>query len=241
MELSIRGVSQVVFSRVILGSNSYFSLRILVIHTESLLPRIRPIGRVARVSSISLVEAQEPRSESLWSQTFGGSIWSQVIRLFAYSIALILLFALVIWPISSFSDALATHRRKRKVELFKKNSGHDFRDADDTLFKNYIISGSFFLRDVDSLLSEGVNLDRIVEVSKKGLDTTATVAEMVHPGQFVLDEDIGKIPAPRLHSSLVTTFFREGLIEKVNGHHRVNSRFEKIFREFQTFLSLIAE
>lgn len=241
LELSISGLSQVVFSPVILGQNSYFLLRILVIHTESLLPRVRPIGRVARVSSVSLVEAQELRPESFWSQTFGGSIWNQVIRLFAYSIALILLFLLVIFPISSISDALATRRRKRKVELFKKNSGHDFRDEDDTLFKNYIITGSFFLREVDSLLSEGVNLDRIAEESKKGMDTSATVAAIRHPSQLVLDEDVGRVPSRWLHLSLANTLFREGIIEKVDGHHRVNSRFEKIFREFQTFLSLIAE
>ena len=237
----LRGQSEIVFAPVILGKSAYFSLRILVIHSESLLPRVSPIGKVARVSSISMIEAQAPQSETFWSQTFGGSISSQIARLASYTIASIPLIALGIFIPASLSDALSKRSRKKKVEQFKRNSGYDFDVQDDVFFNNYIASGPMYLREVESLLAKDADLDEIAQGLKKGPFMSAIGREMLHSRSIIIDGVADTRHSRWLISYEARQLFENGIIEEVDGHHRVNSRFEKIFREFQKFLSLVAK
>ena len=241
VQISIRELSQVTFSPVILGANSYFSVRVLVIHTESMLPRVTPIGRVAQVRSISLVEAQAPQAEGFWRQTFGGSVWNQIIRLLAYPVAVILLGVSVVWPVSSVSSAVEKRRRKKKVELFKKNSGHDFLDEYSFLFDNYISSGSYFLKEVDALSSDRVNLDDIVKSVKKRREEVGEIPEGIHARHVRFYGPVDEKNYPWYDSFGMTLLLKAGVIESGDEHHRVNSRFKQVFREFQSFLSLVAE
>ena len=241
VQISIRDLSQVIFSPVILGSNSYFSVRVLVIHTESMLPRITPMGRVARVRSVSLVEAQAPQVGGFWRQTFGGSVWNQVSRLLAYPVALILLGVSIVWPVVSISSALEKRCRKKKVELFKKNAGHDFLDEYSFLFENYINRGSYFLAQVGSVLSDDIDLDDIVESETKSPEGAAEIYERIPVREVALYggmDNSGK----RWYSSFgVKSLLESGVIEKGDEHYEVDSRFKQVFREFQSFLSLVAE
>ena len=241
MNPRISGPSEIVFTPVILATNAYFSLRILVIHPESLLPRLSPIGKVARVSSVSLVEAQVPQSETFWNQTFSGTISNQITRLVAYTIATVALIVLGVSIPVSLSAALSKRGRQKKVELFKKNSGHDFEGRDDVFFNNYIASGPFFLRQVESLLSKDVDLDEIAKGFKKNRSMPVIEREMLHPRSIVYDGVPQNGDSRWFISYEAMQLFENGLIEEIDGHQKVNSRFEDIFRGFQKFLSLVAK
>ena len=241
VQISIRDLSQVIFSPVILGTDSYFFVRVLVIHTESMLPRITPIGRVARVRSISLVEAQAPQAGGFWRQTFGGSVLNQIIRLLAYPVAIILLGVSIVWPVVTLSSAVEKRRRKRKVELFEKNSGHDFLDEYSFLFENYISRGSYFLKQVDSLLSDRVDLDDIVKSVTNTPEDVTDISESIHVREVEFYGPMDKNSRRWYYSFGVKSLLKAGVIERGDEHYKVNSRFKKIFREFQSFLSLVAE
>ena len=239
---SVSGRSEVVFAPVILATNAYFSLRILVIHTESMAPRLSPIGKVARVSSISLIEAQSPQPETFWRQTFGGPVLSQITRLLPYSVATVALVALGVSVPLSLSSALSKRRRKGKVRLFKKNSGHDFKDQDDVFFTNYIASGPVSLGQVEALLSKDVDLDEIADSWKKRPSMPMTDGEMLYSRRIATyDRVAAQAHALRLFPHEARWLFENGIVEEVDGHYKVNSRFEEIFRGFQKFLSLVAE
>ena len=68
--LRVKDTSKVLFSPVILAPKSYFSVRVLIKHSESTLPVLTPIGKIARVSSISLVQAPIAQVPGFWQQTF---------------------------------------------------------------------------------------------------------------------------------------------------------------------------
>ena len=243
VQIAIRELSEVIFSPVILGSNSYFSVRVLVIHTESMLPRVTPIGRVARVRSISLLEApQAPQTGGFWRETFGGSIWNQVIRLVAYPVALVLLVVSVVAPISTLSSAMETRRRKKKVALFRKNSGHDFLDNYGFMFEKYINLGSHFLKQVDPLLSERLDLDDIVKRVSKQPETVVEFPPDIHVRRFeYIGPDDEKID-PLYHYYGVRCLLDAEVLKGGDDEpYVVESRFKQVFREFQSFLSLVAE
>ena len=223
---SINGLSEVVFAPVILGANAYFSLRVLVIHTDALLPRISPAGKVARVSSISLVEAQLPEPETFWSETFSGTISIQLARLIPYTIATVTLLLLAISIPASISDALSKRNRKKNVGMFKRNSGHDFEPKDDVLFDNYIASGTFIIRQVESLLSEDFDLDELAErINRK---PSMSIIEGESPdGLMAYDSVDGDRIYPRFVSQEEMQLFENGIIQEVDGHHRVSPHFER--------------
>ena len=132
-------------------------------------------------------------------------------------------------------------RRKKKVELFKKNSGHDFLDEYSLLFDNYISSGSYFLKEVDSLLSDRVDLDDIVKSVKKRREEVGEISERIHPRHVEFYGPVDEQHYPWYDSFGITLLLKAGVIESGDEHYSVNSRFKQVFREFQSFLSLVAE
>ena len=235
--LHIRDSSEVIFSPVILASRSYFSVRVLIKHSESTTPAISPVGKVARVSSISLVPAPISQPAGFWRQTFGGSIWSHIVRIVAYPILLILLLASVVAPITFISDRNEKRGRMKKVGMFKRNSEHEFRSEYDVFFDSYAKLGSYYLHQVDKLLADDVDLNDVASTLRKKVAPSegSVELEQMHQLMFRYETD------DKLHLSMVRKLFREGIIEDINGHYSCNEGFKDMFRDFQKFLSLVAD
>jgi len=140
---------------IIIESDQFITLKLLVIHPEKLTPKITPFGKVAGVKQIKVQE--EPQSGTLilnWSRAYSGDVIIQVIRIVIYGFGLVILVISIIISHITIPELLETRKRKKYVKAFKKANKRDFSNNEDLIFKTYINRGEFFIVKLERLLED---------------------------------------------------------------------------------------
>ena len=88
LKIALPSPDSIRFSKVIMEPNEYFTIKLLVLHKINLSPRIVPIGKIAGVKSIKVVNVIESKAtRPFFTEVFSGGSLVQVVRLFLYSLA----------------------------------------------------------------------------------------------------------------------------------------------------------
>ncbi|QWZ84818.1 hypothetical protein [Aeromonas sp. FDAARGOS 1404] len=131
--------NSILFSNVILESNEYFEIKVLVLHPVGTTPEIQSIGKIAGVRTINVVSGENPVDErSFFSSTFGGGLLKNIIRTTTYGTIFILLLGAMIALASSLDELKDKSRRKALVKTFKEFDGEKLAESDDYFFDLYI-------------------------------------------------------------------------------------------------------
>ena len=228
--------SQAIFSPVILGRNQYYTVKTLIIHPESDRPRITPTGRVARVPSISFIEAQAPEVSGFWSQTFSGSLWVQVTRLPGYTVGLIITLFVLIAPVFALKTAIEKYPRRKKIRRFKKTTEVELQEEDEFLFQGYVKIGASYPEKFEYLLSDEADLDDLVQDAEHYGRYFSLLAQVHMPTEY-RDTELTR----SLALYMFMTMKSSGLIEEIDGHHRVKPRFKNVVIAFRNYLSIVGD
>ena len=131
--------NSVLFSNVILESNEYFEIKLLVLHPVGTTPEIQSVGKIAGVHTIKIVTGENVVDErSFFNATFGGGVMKNIARTAAYGTLFLLLIIAVILIISSIEDLRDKSKRKTIVKTFKEYDGEKITESDDYFFGLYI-------------------------------------------------------------------------------------------------------
>ncbi len=131
--------NSILFSNVILESNEYFEIKVLVLHPVGTTPEIQSIGKIAGVRSIDIVSGESSVDErSFFSSTFGGGVLKNILRTTTYGTLFILLIGAMLALASSIDELKNKLRRKELVKTFKEFDGEKLVEGDDYFFNLYI-------------------------------------------------------------------------------------------------------
>lgn len=132
------------FSDIILEPNDFYTLKLLILYPSGQNPEVRPTGKVAGVKNIPVVSlAQGTKTEkSFWEITFGGSIYSQLLRALAYTFVVIGLIVLIVVSSESISEYREKQKRIRIVNDFKSEKSYDYNRMDDAIFTRFKNDGT---------------------------------------------------------------------------------------------------
>jgi hypothetical protein len=145
---------RVVFSPVILEAGEWFTIKSLILHPEEDHPIVRPLGKIAGVRDIKLIDPIDATAQpGLLNKAFSGELLVQAARLPAYFFGFILLIMTTAIPIGVVPSALSSRRRRKDVSQFKAISKLPFSAAVEFLFKRYIEHGIECLEHLQQAIS----------------------------------------------------------------------------------------
>jgi hypothetical protein len=140
--------NQVSLAKIIFDKGSFVTLQILVIEPKSSNLEIRPLGKIAGLSSISVSNSfQTGAQPGLLTQIFEGSTVVQILRALAYSILTLIavvLIAILIAGITSIPGTFARFKRKRlATELRRIGSKYSYekRAAVEKIYVQFGLAG----------------------------------------------------------------------------------------------------
>src|SRR3972149_4078090 len=101
------------FTPVIIESGEWFTVKSLILHAEGSLPALQPVGKIAGVRGIRVVDSTQAAANPGFLVTaFSGGPWVQATRLLAYFFGFILLIVAVVAPTAAISSVFAKRRRR---------------------------------------------------------------------------------------------------------------------------------
>lgn len=164
--------SSVIFSDVIFDPSESFTIKLLILHALETKPSVFPIGKVANVRSVVIVDRLTGDSEKgFWSEVFTGSIAVNFARLpiFFFGFFIVLAGAMFIFvlPLALISDRFGRRKRKKIVAQFKKYNNLSLSNGHEAILNFYIENDVYRLTESDKLLTSKNRLKEILNEEDK--------------------------------------------------------------------------
>lgn len=155
-------LGKLTFSDIILEPNDFYTVKLLILYPSGQSPEIHSVGKVAGVKDIPVVSlAQGTKEEkSFWEITFGGNIFSQLLRGLAYTIVVIGLIIIIALSVEGFSDYRKKKKRIHIIKEFKRQKNYDYNRMDDAIFTRFESDGVENLSRYQNLLKDENRLNQ---------------------------------------------------------------------------------
>ena len=211
------------FEKIVFDAKASFTLRFLVLHSQSADPLLKPIGKVAGVGFDDMTILGPPAADdrpSFWRQVVNGSLLVHVVRLFSYVVVIISFIITTFAPIAAIDSIRVSRKRKKISGRFRTYQGSRDSSYADLLAEVAVESGDkglVFSARLDGLRVSLRKLDRLLEV-RIGHD------------RLIPPEDPFMFTLP-----LISKLRRGGALLEANGVLRLTPSFKCVLADFQVF------
>lgn len=156
--------NKVILPNVILESSEYFELKILVLHELGKKPYIQSFGKIATVSSIDVLSDFSSENKiSFLEKTFGGGIFSNLIRLFTYGFIFLFLMIGIVFLSEKFSSIKEKRRKENLIRTFKDYDSDKVTDKDSFFFDYYLNHDASIVSDFQVLMKSESRLSSLAK------------------------------------------------------------------------------
>ncbi|MCL6101918.1 MAG: hypothetical protein M1292_05425 [Bacteroidetes bacterium] len=221
------------FSNVIIDKRQYFSVKILLLHKSNEKPIIKPIGKIAGIENIDVINLADVIKISFWNRLLQGSVGIHLLRFLIYIILLIIVLVLIFLPQSLIGEAIRTRKRKKLVLKYREGKKLESSEETDFLFDSYISKSKTYLTEVQRYFRNKEELKEELEliINKNEKDLPFT-RDFVH---------IDGRPRPVYYETegVLEALFEKKIVQFANGEVIINEKFENELNEFVSFLKLI--
>jgi hypothetical protein len=231
----------ILFSSVILEQEEFFEIKFLVLHKTDETPEILPIGKIAGIKEIKVINSSEVVQEtSFWSKVFIGNVFVQLVKGIIYFIVVVLLIIASV-ALSEFITSRLQLKKKRKlIKDFKENSKYKHKKIDDAIFENFEEDGLKHLKRMFGILADekGINEShqRWQEILKVKEEKEAVVKDYVSVDDITLPNGYKASRKDERENHYIEMLIDEGFIISNNEGLIVNRDLKKTLENFIEFL-----
>jgi hypothetical protein len=141
LHIRIDSSNNVIFNEIILDPGDFYIVKLLILHSKNESPDLLPIGKIAGVKNISVIstaQIQFSEEKSFLSITFGGNIYSQLLKLLSYSLLSILIIVLTLFLLETWDRKLKRLRRRKIICKYKKSNKLRIKKEYNKIFLRFI-------------------------------------------------------------------------------------------------------
>lgn len=247
--LRVQATSQqrTLFPNVIIERGEFFTIKVLVLHKEGVIPDVVPTGKIAGIKTIPVVHTyKEKTDDSFLRRTYSGDIGTQIVRAVSYPIALVLcmvVIVLCILPIAIFGDWLSRKRREKLVRRFKVSSGEEYSKNAEFIFERFESGGESTLLELEYLFARRESLERfLVSLGDEPEDKLKAYISAFRRRRGI-DPEFHDSPEYISYSGLylIQRLLRNGVIQKSGDKVTFNTETMKTLEDFLRFLRVISK
>jgi hypothetical protein len=238
-KLDLRPPNSAYLAPLILEAGEWLTIKILILHSEGVHPVLHPLGKVAGVREIRMLDSSSSVNEpSFLERAFHGGVWIQVARLFSYFLAFLLGFVAFVVLVTYISGAIAVRTRKRLVAQFKTRTRRALGEADEFILRSYIERDEHYLvalqRLVDDEVKRNVLLERFVSAQAVGLKGSSP--DMNDIDDYLGVSSTGALPPWVWRGALANEVSAANFVRKGDAGWYVDPQQVKTLSEFMEFL-----
>jgi len=246
LKINLESSGSVKFNPIIIDGGESFTLKILALHKIHDIPLLKPIGKIAGIRNISVIESfKETETKSFWSELKEGTTWVHIVRFFAYLIIVIISVLTIVIPTTLISDSITKRKRKRNVRNYRTKKNLPDTPDRNLIYDMYLEFGLNYLNTTQRIFNDEkllkVRLRTFLRRKDKIQPDFEGMKELraVSSGQiqYVSNSD-GRIT---LHDRdrIIRRLNDENIIKLENNELIVNAQFISDLNEFISYLKLI--
>ncbi|MEZ4942228.1 MAG: hypothetical protein R3D58_15225 [Saprospiraceae bacterium] len=138
----IDSTQTVTLPNFILEKSDYFTIKLLIKHSQGKEVILNPIGKIVGVKKIKLVNSFiEKENESFWQRLIKGSIGIHIARFFMYIFGFGFGMMAIIFPIAIITEYFSKRKREKNLKVFKLYLNKESLEKYDWVLKEYQENG----------------------------------------------------------------------------------------------------
>lgn len=235
LRITVLSPATAVFAPVILESGESFTVKCLILHPEAARPEVRPIGKVAGVKSVVIVDSSvEEAQMSFVEQVFSGGVWVQILRLVAYFFGLIITIVICVVPVVFISTSLSKRARRKRVREFKESTKLDLSEQDEYIFGRYVEKDIRYLRMLSHFVADPQKLHERVVAHEERAETGVQDVVSLDSEVVVVEGELHRLS----YRGPVQDMKRSGFIIKRDDKWEAQAHMKNTLQEFLRFLEV---
>ncbi len=221
------------FSNIIIDKHQFFSVKLLLLHKTEEKPIIQPIGKIAGIEKIDVINLADAAKVSFWKRLFEENIGIHLLRFLIYIILLVIIVVVIVLPQSLIGDAIRTKKRKKLVLKYREGKKLENSEEVDFLFDSYISKSKTFLAEVQRYFRNKEELKEELELIIKKEEK-----DLPYTRDFIY---VDSRPRPVYFETegVLEVLLEKKIVQLVDGEVTINEIFEKELNDFVSFLKLI--
>lgn len=225
--------SEITFSEIIIESDEFFSIKLLVLHPNEKQPNLVPTGKIAGQKQIAIEYLSTSNlNESIWNRSFSGNLKVQLLRSLIYTLIVIVTLLLILIVVGQIALLSQKWRRKSLVKEFKALDNYQHNKMNEMIFSEFISKGVVRLSKIYLTINDLQEVNRIYQEHQemmKNAKPLLTIADQKLLKNFKkVENEIGLI-----HEAI-----NNGFLINIDNHLVHN---EKLIVLIYTFLHFIEQ
>lgn len=225
------------FSNVILEQEEFFEIKFLVLHSTDLTPIIEPIGKIAGIKEIQVINSSEVIQEtSFWSKVFIGNVFVQLVKGLIYFIVVVILIIVSVLLSQWVMSKVSLKKKRKLIKTFKETTKYKHKKINDVIFENFEDEGLKHLKRMFGILADekGINetFVRWQEILKVKEEKEAIVKDYVSISDITLPNGYKVSHKDERDFDYIEMLIDQGFIISNNNGLIVNKEIKKTLENF---------
>jgi hypothetical protein len=239
LTLSYDSINNIKLNKVPFNKDQYFTVKVLTICKENVLPSIIPTGNITGINEVfpvrnSFKNGQKQELSFLESLTFG-SLGMHIARFFFYLFSMSAGGLLIGIPMSKISTILENKKRKKKIEKFRDKTKIKLSENIDLLFDIYKDEGEFRIKWLNRMLGDKEKLKKYISRNESTNYDDFALNDYPSEVTRINMENVMRISKSK---SIISRLTEKKLIEKTDDDLLINEEFKNELLEFNYFIDI---
>ncbi|MFZ3374842.1 MAG: hypothetical protein WA183_04760 [Chthoniobacterales bacterium] len=234
LELTRTADNAYVIQPLILDTNQFFVLKLLVLSAESSHPKVQCSGDIAGVDKIEVVSAPSTEKQrSFLSDAFYAHWIIQVVRSLVYTAATLFLIIFISTTINAMFTKLRRAHRRRLVRKFRSLLDHDPTKKENAVFDRYIQSGESAVVQLNQSFADRALLKQTVLEYLTSIDPAKSKQSAAPPLTTDMLPEHFLVPSP---GRFIPMLLEQKIITVQDNNVTVDEQTVKTVSSFESFL-----
>lgn len=234
--------NEISFSQFIINQNESFTLKLLLLTKENVIPRISTTGYITGLGKPKIrTSTNKPEEKSILSRISQGSFFIHLARFILYFIVFILSMISILLPILLFNDSRSNKKRKSIIRKFRKHTKLNKEDVSEIVLEYYQEYEESYLYRIENFISEKemiINYDKYLKLQEKISSFNRDFVDEVGFSRVLYEKNESEVYLARKNSNILRKLIKDKAVTIKEEKVEIEQNFLKTLKELIYFIKI---
>jgi hypothetical protein len=235
--------NEISFSQFIINKNESFTLKLLLLTKENVIPKLNTTGYITGLGKPTLrTDINKPEEKGFFSQAIQGSFLIHLFRWLLYTLGFLVLVITILIPSTTISDSRRVKKRKSIINKFRKHTKLNKDNISEIVLKYYNQYEERYLYRIENFISKKemiIDYNNYLELEDKISDFNSDFYNLTQSGGIIFeDEKRKRINIANDNSRILKKLIEDKALTIEGEKVEIDKNFESTLKELIYFIKI---
>ncbi|MDB2414084.1 hypothetical protein N9W32_04265 [Flavobacteriaceae bacterium] len=235
--------NEISFSQFIINQNESFTLKLLLLTQENIIPELSATGYITGLGKPTLrTDFNKPEEKSFLARVFEGNFLIHIVRSILYFVIFVISLIAIFISVITISESRNKRKRKSIVNKFRKHTKLNKEEISEIVLDYYLKFQEGYLFRIENFISKDemiIDYKRYLDLEEKISDFNSDFYdEPMRAGVFYEDKDQKERFIAKRNSNILNRLIEDKVLKIEEDKVEVEKSFESTLKELIYFIKI---